>query len=89
MADYHFYLLGTQGEILRVIDRELLDDEAARSYARSLLSSCVSIDVFRGALPIGVVERSLDDPRSPTSGRAPWRWLFLASRPPNWMREHF
>jgi hypothetical protein len=54
---YHFYVLGPQGEILRGVDRRLCDDEAAMAHARTLLGGGEAIEVLRGALVIGRVRR--------------------------------
>jgi len=81
---YHFYLLGEEGEILGVVDREFADDQAAVEHARSLLPDCVSVDLLRGALVLGLVERQPHDlPFNPPPKRRR-RWLFTACRPPKW-----
>ena len=83
MHRYHFYLLGEEGEILGVVDREFADDDAALKHARSLLPDCVSVDLLRGALVLGLVERQPDDPPfNPPRKRR--RWVFTAARPSKW-----
>ena len=84
MHRYHFYLLGEEGEILGVVDREFEDDEAAVKHARSLLPSCVSVDLLRGALVLGLVERQPHDPPFNSPPKRRRLWLFTASRPPKW-----
>jgi len=81
---YHFYLLGEEGQILGVVDREFADDEAATRHARSLLPSCVSVDLLRGSLVLGLVERHSNDPPANVPRKPRRRWLFTAARPPKW-----
>lgn len=84
MPDYHFYLLGDQGEILRAVDRAFTSDEAAMAHARSLLPKCASVDVLRGALVLGLVKRDPSDPPPAPPRRGSWlssagrlKWLSL------------
>lgn len=81
MHHYHFYLLGEQGEILKVVDRDFPDDKAATCYARQLLPHCVSVDLLRGALVLGLVERLPTDPPRVKPPKPPRRWRFTAPRP--------
>jgi len=54
---YHFYVLGPAGEILRSINRRLPDDETAMTHARLMLAGAETVEVLRGALVIGRVRR--------------------------------
>lgn len=54
---YHFYVLGPAGEILRSINRRLPDDETAMTHARLMLGGAKTVEVLRGALVIGRVRR--------------------------------
>jgi len=72
VPDYHFYLLGEEGEILKAVDRPFASDEAAMAHARSLLPKCVSVDVLRGALVLGLVERGPADPPPARERRGYW-----------------
>ena len=81
MHRYHFYLLGDDGEILGVVDRDFVDDEAAGAHVRSVLPECVSVDLLRGALVLGLVERELDEPPPDIPRRPPRRWTFTSLLP--------
>jgi hypothetical protein len=81
VPDYHFYLLGDEGEILRAVDRPFPSDEAAMAHARSLLPKCVSVDVLRGALVLGLVERDPGDPPPARERRGSWLSTMLALTP--------
>lgn len=84
MHQYHFYLLGERGEILGVVDRGFADDEAALKHARTLLPRCISVDLLRGALVLGLVERDPFDPQMDAPRKPGRRWWFTPSRAQKW-----
>lgn len=85
VLDYHFYLLGSDGEIWFMADRSCRDDETAFEHAQAFLSKCEAVEVLRGALFLGRVTRTADAPAPPAPNKRRRRRWFAASPPPRWL----
>jgi hypothetical protein len=58
VPNFHFYLLGEDETIVRIVDLHLSDDAVAAERATVFLERCHAVEILRGPLPINRIAKA-------------------------------